>query len=120
MQLVHVVVSRNKKKNPTTKKLMAQFSDGSTIHFGAAGYGDYTIYYGKAKKAQARATNEESRARARTLLQKAHAKRNQYIARHGATENWTDPMKASTLARYILWEKPTVEAAVKAYRRRFS
>jgi len=82
------------------KKLMAEFSDGTTTHFGAAGYGDFTVYWS-----------------ADPAL--AEKKRRQYIARHAATERWDDPRTPATLARYILWEKPTVGAAVLAYRRRF-
>lgn len=83
------------------KKYMATFSDGTTTHFGAKGYGDYTIY----------STRNAALAR---------RKRAQYIARHGATESWTDPTAASTLARYLLWERPTLAGAIKAYKKRFT
>lgn len=82
------------------KKLVATFADGTRTHFGASGYGDFTLYWKKDPRL-------------------ALDKRRQYIARHGATEAWTDPRAAATLARYILWEKPTVPAALAAYRRRF-
>lgn len=83
------------------KKLVARFDDGTTVHFGARGYGDFTRYW-KRDPALAR------------------EKRRQYIARHRATENWGDPTRPGTLARYVLWEKPTVLEAVRAYRRRFA
>lgn len=83
------------------KKLMATFPDGTRTHFGAAGYGDFTLHW-------------------RRDPAEALRKRRQYIARHGATEDWTDPRAASTLARYILWEKPSVPAALAAYKRRFA
>lgn len=85
------------------KKLVAVFvRDGQTIetHFGASGYGDYTTYW-----------------RQSPVL--ARAKRQHYIARHGARETWTDPAAAATLARYILWERPTVSASIAAFRRMF-
>ncbi len=82
------------------KKLMAVFDDGTATHFGAAGYQDYTTY----------AARDPAEAR---------RKRRQYIARHARGEDWRDPRAAGTLARYVLWERPTVEAAVTAYRRRF-
>lgn len=85
------------------KKLVAVFSDRGRIrrtHFGAAGYGDFTVYW-------------------RRDPQMARAKRRQYIARHGAQEAWTDPTAASTLARHILWERPTVRDATARFRRRF-
>lgn len=87
------------------KKFVAVFEDDDgrrkTTHFGAAGYGDYTLYW----------------KRSPTL---AREKRRQYIARHGATEDWGDPTTAATLSRFVLWEKPTVDQAVAAYKRRFS
>lgn len=87
------------------KKFVAIFEDDDgrrkTTHFGAAGYGDYTLYW----------------KRSPTL---AREKRRQYIARHGATEDWSDPTTAATLSRFVLWEKPTVDQAVTAYKRRFS
>lgn len=82
------------------KKLMAVFDNGRVVHFGAKGYGDYTLYYRRSPALAA-------------------AKRRQYIARHGAAEDWRDPYAAATLARYILWERPTVRGAVAAYARRF-
>lgn len=45
--------------------------------------------------------------------------RARYVARHGAAQSWGDPVSAGTLARYVLWEKPTVGQGVRAYRRRF-
>lgn len=85
------------------KKLQAIFSDGSTVravHFGARGYGDF-IRYSKASRAL------------------GDAKRAAYIARHGATETWTRPDTASTLSRYILWEKRNLQAAIRAFRAKF-
>lgn len=91
------------KLKPSTrknKKYMAIFDDGTVTHFGGLGYQDYTTYYKK----------DPSLAR---------SKRNQYIRRHGATESWKDPKAASTLSRYILWEKPQIKNALAAYKRKF-
>jgi hypothetical protein len=85
-------------------KYIAKFErDGRTIttKFGAAAYKDYTIYY----RTEGKSAADKRRAA--------------YIARHSATEDFTDPTKAGTLSRYILWEKSTVTAAITAYRRRF-
>lgn len=85
------------------KKWRAEFRVGlELVHiwFGARGYDDYIAYHKKDK-----ALAQERRA--------------SYIARHGATELWTDPMKASTLSRYILWEYPTMREAIKEYKKRF-
>ena len=83
------------------KKWMAVFQDGTTTHFGGRGYMDFTLYY-------------------RQDPALARQKRRQYIARHGRTESWTDPRKAQTLSRYILWEKPRLADAVTAYKKRFN
>lgn len=86
------------------KKFVAVFEDDDgrrrSTHFGAAGYGDFTLYW------------KRSPALARE-------KRAQYIARHGATEDWSDPTTPATLSRFVLWERPTVAQAVKALKRRF-
>ena len=86
------------------KKLVARFfADGKmrSVHFGAAGYGDYIAYH----------ANDQHLAK---------EKRKQYIARHSrGAERWTDPMSPGALSRYLLWEKPSLAAALSAYRSRF-
>jgi hypothetical protein len=92
MKLVKIVPSTRK-----DKKYMAMFDDqGSpkTTHFGAAGYSDYTIHH-----------DEERRER--------------YLKRH-STEDWTDPTSAGTLARFVLWNKPTLAGSIRDYKKRFS
>lgn len=84
-----------KKSTREGKKLMAEFDDGTVTHFGASGYSDFT-------------------------KNKDEDRKKRYIARHSANETFTDPKAASTLARYILWEEPTVEKAISKYRKRFS
>ena len=86
------------------KKLQAVFSDAlggvKTVHFGARGYGDFVEWSKKSRALGA-------------------AKRAAYIARHGATETWTRPDTAATLSRYILWEQPSLRAAIFAFRAKF-
>jgi len=88
------------KSTRAAKKYMALFDDGSVTHFGGAGCGDY-IRYSALDPVLAR------------------TKRAAYIARHGATETWTDPTTAATLSRFLLWEKPTLESAMRAFKKRF-
>ena len=71
-----------------------------TIHFGSAGSKDYTIYYKDDGK------------------EKANERKKLYYTRH-SKENWQIPMSAGTLAKYILWFKPTVEEGIKAYIKKF-
>lgn len=77
------------------KKYMATFDDETVTHFGADGYSDFTKH-----------GDEERKKR--------------YIARHGAQESFTDPKSASTLARFILWNKPTISASIQDYKKRFN
>jgi hypothetical protein len=95
-----VSITKSTRKN---KKLMATFSingRSKTTHFGGKGCGDYTVY------------SKQSHALADT-------KRKNYIKRHRVNESWRDPTTAATLSRYILWEKRTIPAAIRAYKKRF-
>lgn len=83
------------------KKMTAIFYDENkkiikTVHFGAAGYTDYT------------------------MPPHDKEKRKQYISRHRTNENWEDPMSAGTLSRYILWEHPLLSTAINQYMKRFN
>ena len=98
----HVTIKPSTRKD---KKFMAQFKDASgrrikTTHFGGAGCMDFIKY---------------------SKLDPTHAKqkRLQYIKRHRVRESWRDPTAAGTLSRYILWEKPTLNASLKKYRMMF-
>lgn len=80
---------------------MAKFEvDGRerTTHFGAAGMKDYTLHPPAIREMRKRA----------------------YDARHRASENWSDPTSAGALAKYILWNKPTISASLADYKRRFN
>jgi hypothetical protein len=47
-------------------------------------------------------------------------KKNNWIARHGASEDWTDPYKPGTLSRFLLWETTDFEKNHKLYMQRFN
>jgi hypothetical protein len=94
---MRVVFAKSTRK---TKKYMALFDDGSITHFGGEGCGDFIRY----------SSQDPVLAR---------QKRAAYLARHGATETWTDPKTAATLSRFVLWEKPTLKSAILAYKKRF-
>ena len=85
--------------NPT-KKFMAIFynDDGKkvkTSHFGQARADDFTT------------TKDET-------------KKKNYLARHKVRENWNDFMSSGSLARYILWNKPTLTSSIADYKKRFN
>ena len=57
-----------------------------TIHFGAAGYEDFTTHKDPKRKAR-------------------------YLARH-KNENWDDPETAGFWARHLLWNKDTIKDSI--------
>ena len=87
-----------KKSNKPEKKLMAIFTLDNgrtkTVYFGQAGALDYTITKDKAQ-------------------------RSRYIKRHRKNENWSAPMTAGALSRWILWEKESKAASITDYKKRF-
>lgn len=46
-------------------------------------------------------------------------KKQNYIKRHQVRENWDDPLTPGSLSRYVLWNKPTMEASITDYKKRF-
>jgi len=79
-------VVRLEKSKRKDKKLVAVFPDGERVHFGAAGYSDYTLHKNPERKAN-------------------------YLARH--KHDPTSLRTAGGLARDILWSKPNLTEAIK-------
>ena len=82
-----------------TKKFKAIFYDAmrtkiSSTQFGDAHYQDYTQH------------NDMVRQQS-------------YISRHKSNEDWNNYMSAGSLAFHLLWSKPTLTGAYKAYRKKF-
>lgn len=88
-----------KKSTNSEKKYMAIFYENGkkikTTHFGAAGMSDYTKH-------------------------KDPARKQRYMNRHRATEDWSKPMTAGALSRFILWNKPSLKASISDYKKRFN
>ena len=84
-----------KPSTKSTKKYMATFDDGKVVHFGAKGYSDFTIH------------KDESR-------------KQRYITRHSANESWNNPQTPGALSRWILWNKPTLQASIRDFKKRFN
>jgi hypothetical protein len=91
-------VTIKKSTNPK-KKYMAIFYENNkkikTTHFGCAGMSDYTKH-------------------------KDPARKQRYMNRHKSREDWSNPMSAGSLSRYILWNKPTLRASINDFKRRFN
>ena len=77
------------------KKYMAkvQSKDGTknTVHFGATGYKDFTQHKDEDRKAN-------------------------YLKRHKANEDWTDPQTAGFWARHLLWNRASLQASARELR----
>lgn len=88
------------KDTKANKKMKAEFfnKDGKkikTTRFGNIFFSDFTIH-----------KDEERKQR--------------YINRHKKNEDWKDPTKAGTLAKEILWNKPTLKDSIKSYKKKFN
>jgi hypothetical protein len=92
------LISITKSDRPD-KKFKALFYMGNNIykvvHFGASGHSDYTTNH-----------NDE--------------KKRLYLLRHRVNENWNDPTSAGALARYLLWNKPTLKESITDFKKRFN
>ena len=83
------------------KKWMAEFvwedSDRPrrvVTHFGASGYDDFTTHGDPERKKR-------------------------YLART-ASQDVSDPTSAATLARFILWNQPTIAESLRDYKKKYS
>jgi len=91
-----IQVELRRSKNPE-KKFDAVLTAGSrtkTVAFGQRGASDFTQH-------------------------KDEARKERYIARHRANENWSDPATAGFWSRHLLWEKPSLREAVRKIERKF-
>ncbi len=78
-----------------TKKNECKGSNHKTVHFGQKGYSDYTVHGDDKRKEM-------------------------YLARHKANENWNDPTTAGALSRWILWgNSRSLTVAIEQFRKRF-
>ena len=46
-------------------------------------------------------------------------RKQRYLDRHKARENWNDPTTAGALSKFVLWNKPTISASVKDMNKKF-
>lgn len=91
-----VKISKSLKKD---KKMTAIFynKEGKklkTIHFGYSPMSDYTIH-------------------------KDDDRKQRYLNRHQAREDWNNPMTAGALSRWILWNKKSLNASIKDFKTKF-
>jgi hypothetical protein len=81
-----------------TKKFDAVFRDKEgkekVVSFGQAGADDFT-----------KTKDEDAKKR--------------YLDRHRKNESWDKPMTPGALARWVLWNKPTLKESIADYKKRF-
>ena len=100
-----------KKSDKPDKKYMAIFLVNNekvkTIHFGSKNMRDFTLINDKSSK---------------WYLPKVldrNVVKDSYLRRHIKNEDWTNPMTAGALSRWILWDKKTLASSLKAFKKRF-
>ena len=82
--------------NSTKKWTVTNTVTGKTVHFGAAGYEDYTMHH-------------------------SFQRYENYISRHRSRENWTKSgvNTAGFWSRWLLWNKPSLTSSIKDIYSRF-
>lgn len=89
--MTEIIISKSNRKD---KKFMAEINN-KIIHFGAAGYSDYTKH-------------------------KDIERKKQYIARHKKNEDWKDEKTAGFYAKHILWNKPSLIESINDTNKKFN
>ena len=86
-------LSKSNTKNKKYKVLIIDGDTKKTINFGQKGYEDFTTH-------------------------KDPKRKENYITRHKAREDWSDPFTAGYWSRWILWNEPSIESSVRDLRKR--
>ncbi len=93
VKLIKIVKSKK-----AAKKYDAHFKldngKEKVVSFGQSGASDYTIH-----------GDDERKER--------------YLRRHRARENWNNFLTAGSLSRFLLWNRKTLKASIADYKRRF-
>ena len=101
MWLISITKSERKNKKYVAKfclcdkKLSCKGTNMKLVHFGADGYEDYTIHKDKKRKEL-------------------------YLLRHNVNEDWSNPLTAGSLSRYILWNLPSLKDSIVDFKKRFN
>jgi hypothetical protein len=88
-------IFREKSCPCTTDKKPTCGAKEKRVSFGAKGMSDYTIH-------------------------KDPERKKRYLERHEKNENWNDPLTPGALSRWILWNKPTLQASINDFKKRFN
>ena len=89
--MIEIITTQSKKADKTFDATI----DGKiAVSFGAKGYSDFTQH-------------------------KDPARKQRYLNRHKARENWNDPTTAGSLSKNVLWNKQSITASVKDMDKQF-
>lgn len=91
---VKAVLSKSPKQGKKWRVVVTEGDVKRTIDFGADGYGDFMIFTDESP--------EEGKRR-----------RERYITRHSAREDWSDPFTAGFWSRWLLWGETTIEESLQ-------
>jgi hypothetical protein len=82
------------------------------------------------KKFDAVFENEDGRTKVQPFGQKGYSdytkhknptRKQRYLSRHsGMGEDWNDPTTAGALSKWVLWNKKTLKASIRDFKRRFN
>ena len=105
MKLLRIV----KSSNPSKKWDAVFMVEGKEkkVSFGASGYRDNTLINDKSSKFYLPKILDRNVVKA------------SYIRRHEKKEDWTNPLTAGALSRWLLWSRPTLKGAIKAFKKKF-
>jgi len=92
-KLMKIIPSKNKNKKYDAFFLLDNGKE-KKVSFGAKGYADYTTH------------NDDER-------------KERYLRRHRARENWNNPLTAGALSRWVLWNKKTLAGSIAHFKNKF-
>ena len=96
MSIVYVQIINSTRKE---KKLMAKFYDDDRNKVKTSHFGSEMSNY---------------------IQHKDEKRKELYLARHKSNENWDDYTSSGSLARWLLWNKPTLSASFTDYLKKFN
>ena len=89
--MIEILIKPSKKSD---KKFDAVIDGKKTVSFGSAQHSDFTKH-------------------------KDPERKQRYLDRHKARENWNDPTTAGALSKFVSWNKPTITESVKDMNKHF-
>ena len=110
--LILLTLASNGRRNKVTKKEIEQTPHPKTVVKSEDWSSDWSKN-SSSKAISTVATNTKAKKK------KADERKSLYYARHIKREDWTKPMSAGTLSKYILWNKPTLKASIADYIKKF-